>query len=294
VTLFILLPAVVFAVVDNWEFVDAVYFAFITLSTIGFGDLVAGKDIKDDVSDAWKLVYEVFIIVWIVFGLGYILMVINLVTDAYKKSYQKAASALRPSDKQLISTVLREVLARRQNQAAPKGDSMDAVDNAVNLNDDVEAFIDEVEHINDATMTSFYQFITTAVRGTSYPDESRKDPNLLSVDFGRSQPCYAASAPGSRKVSTVTNSGDGTTGSNQEHYQTVSYGYTNKTFARRTEEALGSLQEERNNAEVGIQSANQVRPRSESSTLPIPDFLKDVTLEELLVAADNVRQRPSS
>ena len=117
-----------------------------------------------------------------------------------------------------------------------------------------------------------------------------------------------------KKVSTVTSGGEGTTGSNQEYYQTVSYGYTNKTFARRTEEALGSLQgsqidieceiwfwetnlwfpEERNNAEVGIQSANQVRPRSESSTLPIPDFLKDVTLEELLVAADNVRQRPSS
>ena len=28
---------------EDWEFVDCIYYAFITLSTIGFGDLVAGK-----------------------------------------------------------------------------------------------------------------------------------------------------------------------------------------------------------------------------------------------------------
>ena len=44
VAIFILAPAVIFFFFeDDWEFVDCVYFAFITLSTIGFGDLVAGN-----------------------------------------------------------------------------------------------------------------------------------------------------------------------------------------------------------------------------------------------------------
>ena len=28
---------------QEWEYVDSVYYAFITLSTIGFGDMVAGQ-----------------------------------------------------------------------------------------------------------------------------------------------------------------------------------------------------------------------------------------------------------
>ena len=44
IIIFILAPSVVFFFFeDDWQYVDCVYFAFITLSTIGFGDLVAGK-----------------------------------------------------------------------------------------------------------------------------------------------------------------------------------------------------------------------------------------------------------
>ena len=41
---FIMLPAIIFRFVEvSWTYLDSVYFAFITLTTIGFGDLVAGK-----------------------------------------------------------------------------------------------------------------------------------------------------------------------------------------------------------------------------------------------------------
>ena len=43
-TVFLFLPALIFVQVEtDWSFADACYFAFITISTIGFGDLVAGK-----------------------------------------------------------------------------------------------------------------------------------------------------------------------------------------------------------------------------------------------------------
>ena len=39
---FILLPSVVFMVVQDWDYATALYFSVISLSTIGFGDYVAG------------------------------------------------------------------------------------------------------------------------------------------------------------------------------------------------------------------------------------------------------------
>ena len=41
---FIVLPAVVFwHIEDGWTYLDSLYFSFVTLTTIGFGDYVAGE-----------------------------------------------------------------------------------------------------------------------------------------------------------------------------------------------------------------------------------------------------------
>ncbi|CAO2638829.1 Potassium channel subfamily K member 2 [Lemmus lemmus] len=42
--LFVALPAVIFKHIEGWSALDAIYFVVITLTTIGFGDYVAGKD----------------------------------------------------------------------------------------------------------------------------------------------------------------------------------------------------------------------------------------------------------
>lgn len=40
---FLLLPAAVFSSVEGWTYGEAVYYAFVTLSTIGFGDFISGR-----------------------------------------------------------------------------------------------------------------------------------------------------------------------------------------------------------------------------------------------------------
>lgn len=39
---FLVVPALVFHLLEDWTFIESFYYCFITLSTIGFGDLVAG------------------------------------------------------------------------------------------------------------------------------------------------------------------------------------------------------------------------------------------------------------
>lgn len=40
---FLAVPAVLFSYVEKWDYLDSFYYAFISLTTIGFGDLVAGR-----------------------------------------------------------------------------------------------------------------------------------------------------------------------------------------------------------------------------------------------------------
>ena len=47
ITIFLLLPSVLFYYVEtDWTYLDSVYYAFISLATIGFGDLVNGEFVK--------------------------------------------------------------------------------------------------------------------------------------------------------------------------------------------------------------------------------------------------------
>ena len=39
---FILLPSLAFTLVEDWSYFESIYFSVITLSTVGFGDFVAG------------------------------------------------------------------------------------------------------------------------------------------------------------------------------------------------------------------------------------------------------------
>ena len=41
--LFLVLPAFSFMLKEDWSYGEAIYYCFVTLTTIGFGDFVAGK-----------------------------------------------------------------------------------------------------------------------------------------------------------------------------------------------------------------------------------------------------------
>ena len=81
---YICIGAAVFSAWEEWSYLDGAYFSFITLSTIGFGDLVPGSKVLEQ--GETKLVA---CIVYLVVGLAMIAMSFNLVQEEVIYNFQR-------------------------------------------------------------------------------------------------------------------------------------------------------------------------------------------------------------
>lgn len=79
-TSYILLGTLLFSIWEGWDAITGTYFSFITLSTIGFGDVVPGTAMDQWASEE-KLV---LCAMYLVFGLSLIAMCFNLVQEDVK------------------------------------------------------------------------------------------------------------------------------------------------------------------------------------------------------------------
>lgn len=70
--------AVLFVIWEDWDFLDSFYFCYISLATVGFGDLFPGASLADDKSAQEKLVMTS---VYLLFGMALIAMCFNLAQE---------------------------------------------------------------------------------------------------------------------------------------------------------------------------------------------------------------------
>lgn len=76
----IFLPSCLFTYFEGWSYSVSVYYSFVTLSTIGFGDFIPTfQPHQERVFGVWFQLYQAFIIIWLVFGLSYLLMLIGFI-----------------------------------------------------------------------------------------------------------------------------------------------------------------------------------------------------------------------
>ncbi|TKS83557.1 Potassium channel subfamily K member 4 [Collichthys lucidus] len=73
--LFVAVPILVFREVEKWTLLDSAYFVVITLTTVGFGDYVAG-DSGNEGSDHW---YKPLVWFWILLGLAYFASILTMI-----------------------------------------------------------------------------------------------------------------------------------------------------------------------------------------------------------------------
>ena len=92
--LFIIIPSFVFYHIESgWSYLDSLYYTFISLSTIGFGDLTNSHHgyadyygfMLNSKLGKWLWAYRAFTLVWIVFGISFFSMMHTLILDRFKK-----------------------------------------------------------------------------------------------------------------------------------------------------------------------------------------------------------------
>ena len=96
----VLCGAMAFSMYEKWKFLDAIYYCFITLTTIGFGDFVA---LQKDEALQKKPEYVAFSLIFILFGLTVVGGMMNLLvlrfltmnTEDERREEIEAAAAAR-------------------------------------------------------------------------------------------------------------------------------------------------------------------------------------------------------
>ncbi|XP_076595855.1 uncharacterized protein kcnk4a [Chaetodon auriga] len=70
--IFLAVPTVVFQKVEDWSFLESLYFVVITLTTVGFGDYVPGGGREG-------MFFKPLVLLWIVFGLAYFASILTMI-----------------------------------------------------------------------------------------------------------------------------------------------------------------------------------------------------------------------
>ncbi|XP_054828411.1 potassium channel subfamily K member 16-like [Eublepharis macularius] len=92
ILVFLCVPSLIFQVMEDWTYSEAIYFAFITLSTIGFGDYIIGRQHNK----RYFPYYRILVAIWIIFGLAWIALLFNLLTNLLEDSDTKPIEEFIP------------------------------------------------------------------------------------------------------------------------------------------------------------------------------------------------------
>ena len=112
--MFLLLPGLVIMSLENWSYIDALYYIFVTLFTIGFGDLVAGSSLK--MSSIWMNLYRFLLYLWMYLGMAFISLIITLVLDYFKANAENIRKEVVHMIEEKINLTIRQYLSSRKNQ----------------------------------------------------------------------------------------------------------------------------------------------------------------------------------
>ncbi|GAA6098120.1 potassium channel subfamily K member 2b isoform X1, partial [Tachysurus ichikawai] len=90
--IFVTLPAIIFKHIEGWSTLEAIYFVVITLTTIGFGDFVAGEGERrhhQDNNSGSEMeyledYYKPVVWFWILVGLAYFAAVLSMIGDWFR------------------------------------------------------------------------------------------------------------------------------------------------------------------------------------------------------------------
>ncbi|XP_016978662.1 open rectifier potassium channel protein 1 isoform X1 [Drosophila rhopaloa] len=115
IALFLLLPSWVFTYFEDWPYSISLYYSYVTTTTIGFGDYVPtfGANQPREFG-GWFVVYQIFVIVWFIFSLGYLVMIMTFITRGLQSKKlahleQQLSSNLKATQNRIWTGVTKDV-----------------------------------------------------------------------------------------------------------------------------------------------------------------------------------------
>ena len=88
----LLLPSIVFYYnEDGWTYLDSVYYALVSLSTRGLGNLTNSHD-NDQMQlqeGKWRWVYQAFTLLWFIMGISFVSMVSTITAEKIRELSKK-------------------------------------------------------------------------------------------------------------------------------------------------------------------------------------------------------------
>ncbi|XP_046449382.1 open rectifier potassium channel protein 1-like [Daphnia pulex] len=185
---FIFFPAALFVVIEGWSYLDATYFCFITLTTVGFGDIIAAQQTNSKL--LW--LYRISWIIWVTLGIAYWAIVINFITKALKskklrEKWTKTSNALSAQAQEIRRVVIRlpRTLSSSTLKSVGQNDSLftalktkSAFDFALHFTDSLGKSLTEPERIKClADIVSAFETAPAAEMGSELKQrQSVADP----------------------------------------------------------------------------------------------------------------------
>ncbi|KAG8227122.1 hypothetical protein J437_LFUL001666 [Ladona fulva] len=151
--------AAAFSEYEGWTYFDSVYYCFVTLTTIGFGDMVALQ--KDNALDS-KPEYVAFALIFILFGLAVVAASLNLL-------------------------VLRFVTMNTEDERRDEAEALQAAQGAVRLEGDVITANGSILSGRGCPLGTVTASVGEGMQGIS-------NPNTLSVDEDAASICSCSCA----------------------------------------------------------------------------------------------------
>ena len=182
VTIVLTAGAAVFAQYEKWHYLDALYYCFITLTTIGFGDFVA---LQREDSLAKRPDYVAFSLIFILFGLTVVSSVMNLLvlrfltmnTDDQRRDYLEAAAQAQEL-RRLHGDVIHSVIGMANHLQPNCRDDSTPDSNAIQFK--------EMPHVKDVTIMKHphpkYAYSDAEVTNQFQPLDGQQSAVMIHVE----------------------------------------------------------------------------------------------------------------
>uniref|UniRef100_A0A3B3ZMH6 Potassium channel domain-containing protein n=1 Tax=Periophthalmus magnuspinnatus TaxID=409849 RepID=A0A3B3ZMH6_9GOBI len=109
--IFLAVPTVVFHKVEKWSFIESLYFVVVTLTTVGFGDFVPGKD----------GIFKLLVLLWIVFGLAYFASILTMIGNWLRVLSKRTRAEVNKLSVTENFTIVAEDGHRYRSKISPSG-----------------------------------------------------------------------------------------------------------------------------------------------------------------------------